>query len=166
MRRRPLLLTAALLMGTGRRALALDAPTGPVLLTVSGRIEHANRGGATAFDMAMLARLPQAAITTHTPWFSQARKFSGPLLREVIAAAGGQGRQLRALALNDYRVDIPVDDAQRYDVVLATALDDKPMSVREKGPLFIIYPFDDHAELRNALYYSRCAWQLKAIEIV
>jgi hypothetical protein len=39
------------------------------------------------------------------------------------------------------------------------------MAVREKGPLFIIYPFDSAPELKNARYYSRSAWQLKAIEV-
>ena len=78
---------------------------------------------------------------------------------------GSVGPQLRAVALNDYRVAIPADDAQRFDVLLATQLDDQPMAVRDKGPLFIIYPFDSHATLRNPVYYSRCAWQLKAIEV-
>jgi hypothetical protein len=37
--------------------------------------------------------------------------------------------------------------------------------VREKGPLVIIYPFDDQPELRSALRYSRAIWQLRSIEI-
>ena len=147
------------------KASALQAPDGPVLLTVSGRVHNPNRGTTAVFDMAMLAQLPQASFSTQTPWYAQARKFTGPLLRDVLAAAGGRGTLLRAMALNDYRVDIPFDDAQRYGLLLARLLDDKPMPVREKGPLFIIYPFDQHAELRNALYFSRCAWQLKAIEV-
>jgi hypothetical protein len=39
------------------------------------------------------------------------------------------------------------------------------MPVRDKGPLFIIYPFDTDASLRSERYYSRAAWQLKSIEI-
>ena len=166
MRRRQLLVMGALPMGLTARAVTLDVPEGPVVLTISGRVGHANRGNAATFDMAMLARLPQSSITTRTPWFSQARKFTGPLLRDVLASVGVQGEHLRAVALNDYRVDIPVEDTQKFDVVLATQIDDKPMSVRDKGPLFIIYPFDSHAALRNALYFSRCAWQLKAIEVL
>ena len=77
-----------------------------------------------------------------------------------------QGGAPTDTALNDYRVDIPVADVQRFDVILARLLDGQPMAVREKGPLFVMYPFADHAELRNAVYYSRCAWQLKAIEVV
>jgi len=152
-----------------RPAQALEPPEGPVVLTLTGRVRSANRptpGGAQAqFDMGMLERLPQHSFSTRTPWYSQPRKFTGPLLRDVLSAAMAHGETLRAIALNDYRVEIPFDDAQRFDVLLARLLDDKPMSVRDKGPLFIIYPFDQHAMLRRTQYYTRCAWQLKAIDI-
>ena len=168
MHRRSLLTLTALPLLAPAAARALEVPDGAVVLTVSGRVRQLNRGSVAVFDMAMLERLPQTSFVTRTPWYAQARKFTGPLLREVLAAAGvpgSPGGQLRAVALNDYRVDIPADDAQRYDLLLARLLDDKPMPVRDKGPLFIIYPFDQQAALRNAVYYSRCAWQLKAIEV-
>jgi hypothetical protein len=60
---------------------------------------------------------------------------------------------------------MPFDDTQRYDVLLARLLDDQPMTVRDKGPLFAIYPFDARPELRSAVYYSRSAWQLRTIEV-
>ena len=72
---------------------------------------------------------------------------------------------LRAIALNDYRVEIPPDDARRFDVVVAHLFNGKPMSVREKGPLFVIYPFDEQPQLKTSTYFSRCIWQLKQIEI-
>lgn len=147
-------------------AAALDKPAGKVILTISGRVRSPNDGELAQFDMQMLERLPQSGFVTGTPWYSQPRKFTGPLLRDVLAAAGAQGTTLRARALNDYRVDIPFDDAQRHDVIVARLMDDKPMPVRDKGPLFIIYPFDARPELRNAVYFSRCAWQLKSIEVI
>ncbi len=164
LRRRPLLACAAL-PWLPAAALALDEPSGAVVLTLSGRIARANRSNVAVFDQAMLAQLPQTAFSVRTPWYDRARKFSGPLLRELLASVGSTGQQLRAVALNDYRVDIPAEDAQRYDVLLATRLDDQPIAVRDKGPLFIIYPFDQHPGLRTPVYYSRCAWQLKAIEV-
>jgi hypothetical protein len=136
-----------------------------VVLTLIGGVRMPNNGDRAQFDMAMLEQLPQHSFVTRTPWYSTPRKFTGPLLRDVLAAAGAQGTNLRAIALNDYRVDLPFDDTQRYDVLLARLLDDKPMPVRDKGPLFIIYPFDAHSELRNTVYYSRSAWQLKTIDV-
>ncbi|HRH88533.1 MAG TPA: hypothetical protein PLO41_16935 [Rubrivivax sp.] len=155
-------LAAALPVAAAR---ALDRPAGPVVLTVFGRVREPNAGSAAQFDMAMLERLPQHSFVTRTPWYSLPHKFTGPLLRDVLAACGAMGSNLRARALNDYRVDLPFEDTQRFDVVLARLLDDKPMAVRDKGPLFIIYPFDSSAELRTTVYYSRSAWQLKTIEV-
>ncbi len=171
MRRRHLLrhtLAAMLVPAIGpgaARAAGIDSPAGPVVLTLRGQVRITNAGDQARFDMTMLERLPQVSFVTRTPWYTQPRKFTGPLLRDVLAAAGAQGTLLRTQALNDYRVDIPFEDAQRFDMIVARLIDDKPMPVRDKGPLFIIYPFDDHPELRNALYFSRSAWQLKSIDI-
>lgn len=147
-------------------AWALDKPSGPVVLTVSGKLRAPNAGAVAQFDMAMLEQLPQRSFSTRTPWYSQARKFTGPLLRDVLSACGAEGRTLRAVALNDYRVDLPFEDTQRYDVLLARLLDDQPMAVRDKGPLFIIYPFDTDPALRSPIFYGRSAWQLKSIEVL
>ena len=157
--------TAAAALGAPA-ARALEVPAGPVVLTVTGKVALPNDGPRAVFDMAMLEQMPQGSFTTKTPWYAQPRKFTGPLLRDVLAAAGAQGTTLRALALNDYRVDIPFADAQLHDILVARLLDDRPMPVRDKGPLFIIYPFDSKPELRNAVYYSRSAWQLKAVEVL
>jgi hypothetical protein len=146
-------------------AAALEVPAGPVVLTLTGRVRQPNAGAVAQFDMAMLAGLPQSSFTTRTPWYAAARRFTGPLLRDVLALAGASGSLLKVTALNDYRVDVPWADTQRHDLILARLLDGQPMAVRDKGPLFMIYPFDDQPDLRSAVYYSRSAWQLKTIEI-
>lgn len=146
-------------------AQALDVPTGAVVLTLQGRVRLTNDGKRAHFDMAMLEALPQRTFQTRTPWYSQPRRFTGPLLRDVLAAAGAQGTALKLVALNDYQVDMPMDDAMRHDVIVARLLDDKPMAVRDKGPLFVMYPFDAQPELRSAIYYGRSAWQLRTIEV-
>jgi hypothetical protein len=165
-RRDWLRLGGALVLAAALPAHALQPPTGPVVLTVGGRVRMPNEGGNAQFDMTMLEALPQTSFTTRTPWYTQARRFTGPLLRDVLSAAGAQGTLIRLTALNDYRVDMPFDDAQRHDVIVARLLDDKPMAVRDKGPLFVIYPFDSRPELRGAVYYSRSAWQLRKIDVL
>jgi hypothetical protein len=164
-RRSVLQAAGSLLLAASPAAMALDKPIGRVVLTLSGKLRNPNDGALAQFDMAMLERLPQSHFTTHTPWYTQPRKFSGPLLRDVLSAAGAHGTTLRAVALNDYWVEIPVEDSARHDVLVARLLDDKPMAVRDKGPLFVIYPFDARPELRTPVYYSRSAWQLRAIEV-
>jgi hypothetical protein len=144
---------------------ALDKPTGPVVLTIEGAISQPNNGSQAQFDMAMLEKLPQHSFSTQTPWYPSAVSFTGPLLRDVLAAVGAKGTSITAVALNDYKTEIPVDDAARHDVIIARLMNDRPMRVREKGPLFIVYPFDTKAELRSELYYNRAAWQLNVLRI-
>ena len=164
MRRRLFLLGSGSLLLTGP-AHALNAPKGKVILSITGNVRFKNAGDQADFDMDMLAALPQTSFTTSNPWYKETKKFTGPLLRDVLAAAGAQGTTLKAVALNNFKVEIPVADTQQFPVVLARLLDDKPMLIREKGPLFIIYPFDTNTELHSARYYSRSAWQLRTLEI-
>ncbi len=146
-----------------------QSPPGTVL-TVRGRLHQPPHGDRADFDMAALAALPQHGFSTRTPWFDPARRMDGPLMRDVLAAAGAvpgaPGAPLRLTALNDYRVDMPFDDTQRYDVLLARLLDGRPMGVRDKGPLFVIYPFDQAPALHNVVFYSRSVWQLRTIEVL
>ncbi|MES2100719.1 MAG: molybdopterin-dependent oxidoreductase [Pseudomonadota bacterium] len=166
-RRRFGLAAAALLAAlVAAPARALEAPAGKVVLTVRGALAHPNDNGAASFDLALLQTLPQHSFTTRTPWYPRPHKFSGALLADLLAAAGAPaGATLKAVALNDYRVEIPADDVTRHGAMLAWLLDDKPMSVRERGPLVVIYPFDDRAELRTAVHYSRAIWQLRTLEL-
>ena len=159
------LLGAALLPWAPGPARALEGPKGKVVLSITGKVAGGNAGERADFDMAMLEALPQQSFTAETPWFKAPRKFSGPLLRDVMAAAGARGQILQAVALNDYKVEIPFEDIEKFKVVLATRLDGQPMAVRDKGPLFIIYPFHESATLRSERYYSRSAWQLRTIDV-
>jgi hypothetical protein len=146
-------------------ALALLAPEGPVILTITGNIAVTNAPGAARFDLAMLKLFPQHAFTTLTPWGKQPIHFEGPLLRDVLALVKASGTSIRATALNDYQTSIPVADTQRFDVLLAHKMDGQAIPVKSKGPLFVIYPFGADETLRSPLFYERAAWQLKSLHL-
>ena len=154
-----------LAMTSGHAAGPLDPPQGPVVLQVSGQIDQTNQGPVAALDMKALQALPQKSFTTQTPWAQKPVTFTGPLLRDVLHLVKSKGHHIRAVALNDYRVKLPVSDAMAHDVVVAWQMNGKPIPVRTKGPLFIIYPFDAKKELQHKTYYERSIWQLKAIEV-
>ena len=146
-------------------AAALDAPSGRPVLTVAGKVTQTNRNGQAVFDTALLDRLPVHQIITQTPWYDGAKTFEGPLLRDVLAAAGAdEATVLVVKALNDYSANIPIEDARHYDVILARKLDGRPMAIRDKGPLFLIYPFDRHPELKSDKFYHRSVWQIHRID--
>lgn len=155
--------TALLLSGTSH---ALEAPKGKVILSITGNVKFKNADDRADFDMAMLAALPQQSFTTSTPWYKEKKKFTGPLLRDVLDAAGARGNTIKASALNNFKVEIAVADTRKFPMLLALLMDDQPMRVRDKGPLFIIYPFDADPALRSTHYYNRSVWQLRSIEMV
>lgn len=158
-------LAAALALLAVQPAMALQPATGKVVLTISGKVEDKNTASGAEFDMAMLEKLPQRTFTTKTPWDKKPTTFTGPLLRDVLAAAKASGTTLQALALNDYKTAIPMSDAQQYDMIVAHRMNGETIPRRTKGPLFIVYPFDTKAELQAAKFYERSAWQLKSLQV-
>jgi len=166
-RRRWLVITAlaGCLAGPLVAAPAIDAPKGPVLLSVSGALKQKNDGEFASFDLALLQMLPQTSFSTKVPWYATPRKFTGVLFRDLLDALGSQATSVRAIALNDYRVEIPADELIKNGAMIAWLLDDQPMPVREKGPLVIMFPFSERAELRTAVHYSRAVWQLRRLEL-
>jgi hypothetical protein len=144
---------------------ALPPATGTVILEVRGRIGRRNGADAARLDAAALRALPQKQVTTAMPWYDTRQTFSGPTLQAVLELAQARGERLRLIALNDYSVDIPLSDLVRYQPVLAHQLNGKALSVRDKGPLFLVYPFDQHPEIKNDVYYGRSIWQVATIVV-
>ena len=149
------------LVFTAYASLAQE-PTGPVILEVSGTPNTST--DATRFDRAMLEELGTVEIVTDTPWTEGSIVFSGVLLRDVLDIADAKSGYVRAIDLNDYAVDIPLSDVTDYDVILALQRDGKYLTVRDKGPLWVIYPWSDEPALRTQLHYSRSIWQLNKLE--
>lgn len=146
-------------------AMALDAPKGPVVLTVKGSITETNGPDGASFDIEMLNALAQRTTVTKTPWTEGEPSFTGPLGSAILDAVGASGTTMVVTALNDYAAEVPLADFREHEVILATAQDGQPLSVRDKGPLFLIYPFDSNPDLYTEAYFSRSVWQIKSIEI-
>ena len=144
---------------------ALPAPKGKVVLTITGNVANKNAATGAAFDMATLEALPKSEIKTATPWTKSAQTFAGVRMTTLFDQAGATGQTVRAIAINDYAFEFPAADAAKYKVIVAYHTNGKAMNVREKGPLWIIYPLDDHKEIQNIDYHSRMVWQLKELQI-
>lgn len=163
---RTLIGSLALLIGAVPVAAnTLPQPTGDVVLTIRGAIAQTNAEGVAHFDMAMLEALPQRETRTETPWHTGVQVFSGPTMQALMDIVGAEGATLRIGALNDYAATMPMSDTSDLPVILATRQNGAPMSVREKGPLFVIYPFDEMPELFNEVHFSRSVWQVATITI-
>ncbi len=147
------------------RAASLPQPVGPTILTVTGNIEHTNVGEEARFDRVMLEALGVHKLSTSNPFETGVQVFEGVLLRDVLRRVGASGDMLAAFALDGYTVEIPVADVAKYDVLLAMTWNGETMTVRRKGPLWVIYPVDRHKELRSESYSNRTIWQLKRLVV-
>jgi hypothetical protein len=162
-RRRIGLLTAAALVTArpARPALAaLAPPKGRVILTVSGKIHVTNDGDTAKFDRDMIEALGMTGFETKTPWYDKVVTFEGPLMTSLMDAVGAYGDSVVATALNDYSTTIPAADFAQFKPILALKRDGAYLTVRDKGPLFVVYNYDSNSELKQQKYYSRSAWQV------
>ena len=165
---RALLLGLALCVSVlivSRGGHALEPATGEVILTVSGSISETNSGDDAVFDLAALQALPETSFTTSTIWTDGDQTFTGISLNVLLDLVGATGNNLRAVALNDYAVDVPVSDAVEGGPIIAYFRNGEPMSVRDKGPLWIVYPYDANSDYQTEVVYSRSIWQLRDIEV-
>ncbi|WP_225307409.1 oxidoreductase [Nitrincola iocasae] len=154
------------LMSCGVHSALAQTLEGPVVLTLSGKITHTNSDQTMQFDRAMLEALPQVKVVTQTPWFDDVSEFEGPLASAVLEAAGADfSANMRVTALNDYSAVIPASDFKDLGVILAMKRNGNVLRVRDKGPLFIIYPFAENPDLNSEVYYNRSVWQIKSIEL-
>jgi len=142
----------------------LPPPNGPVLLTITGDIAQTNAPGKAQFDRAMLEALGQASYTTSSEVSVKPMIFEGVPLRAVLDRVGASGKSMRATALNDYQVSIPMDDL-RFEPILAMRVDGRTITPRDKGPLWIVYPRDQQPVLKDVRYDSRWVWQLSRLHI-
>ena len=166
--RRSIMASLLCTFGLSSAAIAagsLGQPADKPMLTVSGKIAVTNKDGAALFDRAMLESMGMVAIETNTPWYKGPVKFEGVSMEKLMAAVGATGDKIVAVALNDYAVEIPMEDIKKYNVVLALKRDGEYMPVRDKGPLFIVYPYDSDPELKSQKFYSRSAWQVARLEV-
>ncbi|TCS37067.1 hypothetical protein EDC30_105290 [Paucimonas lemoignei] len=165
------------------------AARGPALLTVTGAISRSNRGPldpaldqmmakqkikfdkAYAFDFAVLSALPSVTIRPTLEYDAKAHALSGPLLADVLAAAGARladSSRLLLRAVDGYAVYLSIADMRKYGFIVATHLDGQPMPLGGLGPLWALYDADRFAELAAMPLnqrFGQCPWALYHIEV-
>ena len=158
------MLATVLLLAAGLIGTSGIASVGEPMLTV----RNATAPGDPELHLTEeeLLAMPQVTVRTRTEFTDGVVEFVGPLARDVVERIGvGKATTLHAIAANDYSVDIPIEELFAYDVILAMKADGERLTMRDKGPIWIMYPLDDHSELSDPLYNQRLIWQLTAMEL-
>ncbi len=117
------------------------------------------------FSDADLMALPQIEFTTTTIWTDGAIKFSGPSLASVLASVGAFGGPVSMVAVNNYKVEMPRDRIQPDAPIIANRMNGSPFSIRNKGPLWVVFPFDSDHRYQSEQVYSFSIWQLTKLQV-
>ena len=146
-------------------AADLAEPTGPVILTVTGNIKNTNANGRAEFDRAMLEALGLESFHTETPWTKGLMTFEGVPAKSILAAVGAYGSQAKVTALDDYSVVVPTSDFLEFPVMLAMKMNGEIMSMRSKGPLWLLYDFSANEHFSDPSFRDRMVWQIRTIQV-
>jgi hypothetical protein len=159
MKRRAVLIGAAMCC-TGARG------KGRPLLVVGGKIGRTNAGREYHFSEAEFLELPSDTITTATVWTPRSR-WEGPRLATVMAyVRANPSSELRITAIDDYMINIPWNDMERWGILLAHTQNSQRLERKRWGPLFLIYPRDDHPrELDTPMTEAKFIWQVTRVDV-
>ncbi|MGB9990342.1 molybdopterin-dependent oxidoreductase [Pseudoduganella rhizocola] len=168
---------------------APSARRGPALLTVTGAIAKANRGPfnpvadqmmhkqklgfdkAWVFDFAAISALPAVTIRPTLEYDGKVHTLSGPLLADVLKAAGAQtgaASKIVLRAVDGYAAVVPLAQARAQRFIVATHLDGEAMALGGLGPLWAVYDADRIPEMAAkpvAERFGSCPWALYHIEV-
>jgi hypothetical protein len=145
----------------------IPPPQDRVVLTVRGRIGMTNNGEAVLFDLPTLEQIGLVRFTTPTAWTAGPATFEGVLMSRFLEmlAIPPDATEATMTALNDFQVTIPLTDFRKWPVIMALKRDGRYMTVRDKGPLWIVYPRHAFPELTTPRQYDNWIWQLKEVVV-
>ena len=111
-----------------------------------------------------LAELDQYEVYVDFPSGGPERRFSGPLLRDVIDLVRPQADEIVVTALDGYQRQLALMTLDAHDVMLAIRLDDHPLSLGGLGPAMVVWPRGDDPVL-SGMPDDDWVWGVFAIEV-
>lgn len=118
------------------------------------------------FTLDELLEMPQGQFQTHTVWTEGLQSFEGVWLSDLLAELEAQPSTLELIALNEYMVELSPRDMFNSKALIAIKHNGALMSQRQKGPLWLVYPYDEGADYQTELVYMSSIWQLRDIVVL
>ena len=143
----------------------LEAPSGKVVLTISGEIERANAPDGAELDLAALNRFPARGIDTTTYWHEGLQHFKGVSAVAVLESLGVKGGILTATAEDDYSIEISLEELRSFDPIFALELNGADLQEEAEGPVWLIFPYDEMTAEERERYTAWSIWALQRIKV-
>ncbi len=141
--------------------LSLNAMAQHPVLTVQ------SEAASVSFTLAEFKTLPSTQVRTKTIWTDKTHTFSSVTFKDLMKHLhiDTKGKKITMIALNDYSIQVAIDTLIKYNAFIAYAMDGKTMRIRDKGPLWVLYPFSDQPDINIPPYQAHAIWQLKTLII-
>ncbi len=163
-RLRDVCLSLFLVLTTGvSMAGALKTPTDSIILRLDGSVTAVNVESATVFDLPMLKALGSETFSVKTEWTEGTPTFTGVPLKALMDNVGASGSEIIATAADGYAISLPVADVDRYNVLLVYAIDGTELDHTDKGPLWIMYRWDQMTAQEIEDKSPNAVWQLQQL---
>lgn len=121
-------------------------------------------GVTVTYTPEMLEALPTYEITTTTPWRDTPATFSGVLLSDLLANHGmSDVSAIVVAAENEFQVVFERSALEAAPVLIATRVDGRPHSRRQRGPIQFIIA-DEDMRANGALEESHLVWMAASIK--
>jgi hypothetical protein len=158
------ILFAILLLGCSIGCLsqeASEAPSGDVVLTVTGAINTYNAGDSYQFDMETFKSLPYTTISTPDPHLETTIEYGGVLLTDLLEKVSAESAATVTIVAKDgYSATVKVSDLHT-GILLAYTADGEDIPEKTGGPIKIIF-----SEEAQTLYGPEAwAWWVTTVEI-
>jgi hypothetical protein len=146
--------------------IPVPANEADIILTVTGKISRLNQAQAIVMDLATIEQLGEVEYTLDDPFLEERVTYRGVLLGDLLNVWGvsAEATTLHMIALNDYEVDVPIEDFEKMPVVYALRINGDHMPVSTRGPAMLVYPYD-HFNLDKTIYNNYWIWQIKSIDV-
>lgn len=121
-------------------------------------------------------------METETPWTHGAKiRYRGVAAADILARAGiGNAASISAVAIDQYKSEISSQDIEQYAPIVATEIecsekdrrksicqsgqDYRPLTLADKGPLYLVWPYAEILTARKPSDNHRWVWYLSALE--
>lgn len=170
-------LIASLLLVSGL-SLANAAYDDPNVLSVEKEV---GKPVVTYTAQELSKAFPPRIIETNTPWTNGAKvRYRGAPLKEVLSKNGlSEAKIIEGIALDDYQAKLEMKEINTFDPIIATEIgctdadrsskacavgqEFRPLTDADRGPYYVVWPYDQLPKASDPGDNSRWIWFLVAL---
>ena len=104
-------------------------------------------------------------VEAYNPWEKRSDQYTGIWMNQLIDKFAKPGlRSLDFKAIDNYQISFIEQDWTTFKILMATRVNNEYQSVRNKGPMRLIYADYDQSNIEHELNLTKWMWMIKRIE--